>query len=152
MIHTARPDPSLLEFSLQCTAEWRSPQQNVLLEGPDPSTRAVLRVLAPRLRAPVRWKSPEARFAAPAGKVGALILQNVDALCADEQRQLLHWIDARPETQIVSTAACRLFDLVASWNGLAGFLAKPVMAHPVPPTDCGIPPRKNTRHSAPLRM
>lgn len=114
MIHSARLDHSpLLEFSLHCTAEWRSPQHNVLLEGPAASTDAVLRLLAPHLHAPVIWKPRGAPFEFPAGEVGALILQDVYDLTTQEQSRLLTWIDANPDVQIVSTTACRLFALVA---------------------------------------
>jgi len=114
VIHSARLDHSpLLEFSLHCTAEWRSPQHNVLLEGPAASTDAVLRLLAPHLHAPVIWKPRGAPFEVPAGEVGALILQDVYDLSTQEQSRLLAWIDANPDVQIVSTTACRLFALVA---------------------------------------
>ena len=113
MIHSAKLDHSpLLEFSLHCTAEWRSPQHNVLLEGPAASTDAVLRLLAPHLHA-VMWKPRGAPFEVPAGDIGALILQDVDGLSAQDQSQLLTWIDANPDVQIVSTTAYRLFALVA---------------------------------------
>jgi sigma54-dependent transcription regulator len=114
VIHSARFDHSpLLEFSLHCTAEWRSPQHNVLLEGPEASTDAVLRLLAPHLQGPVIWKARGATFEIPAGDVGALILQDVDGLSTQEQSRLLTWIDASPDVQIVSTTAYRLFALVA---------------------------------------
>jgi hypothetical protein len=114
VIHSARIDHSpLLEFSLHCTAEWRSPQHNVLLEGPATSTDAVLRILAPHLQGPVMWKPRGAAFEVPAGDVGALILQDVDGLSAQEQSRLLTWIDANPDVQIVSTTEYRLFALVA---------------------------------------
>lgn len=113
MIHSARLDHPLLEFSLHCTAEWRSPQHNVLLEGPEASTDAVLRLLAPHLHAPVIWKPRGASFEVPAADIGALILQDVDGLSPQEQSRLLTWIDANPEAQIVSTTAYRLFALVA---------------------------------------
>ena len=113
MIHSAKLDHSpLLEFSLHCTAEWRSPQHNVLLEGPAASTDAVLRLLAPHLHA-AKWKPRGASFEVPAGDIGALILQDVDGLSPQEQSQLLTWIDANPDVQIVSTNAHRLFALVA---------------------------------------
>jgi hypothetical protein len=114
MIQSAKLDHSpLLEFSLHCTAEWRSPQHNVLLEGSEASTAAVLRVLAPHLRPPVIWVRSGGPFELPCGAVGALILQDVDGLSAEEQARLLTWIDATPGAQIVSTTAAPLFTLVA---------------------------------------
>jgi hypothetical protein len=114
MIQSAKLDHSpLLEFSLHCTAEWRSPQHNVLLEGSEASTAAVLRVLAPHLRPPVIWIRSRAPHELPCGDVGALILQDVDGLRAEDQRRLLEWIDKTPGTQVVSTTAARLFALVA---------------------------------------
>jgi sigma54-dependent transcription regulator len=85
----------------------------VLLEGPAASTDAVLRLLAPHLRGPVMWKTRGVPFDVPAGDIGALILQDVDGLSAHEQSRLLTWIDARPDAQIISTTAYRLFGLVA---------------------------------------
>ena len=114
MIQSAKLDHTpLLEFSLHCTAEWRSPQHNVLLEGSEASTAAVLRVLAPHLRSPVVWLRSGARFELPCGNVGALILEDVDRVSEEEQARLLTWIDATPGAQIVSTTAARLFTLVA---------------------------------------
>jgi transcriptional regulator of acetoin/glycerol metabolism len=59
------------------------------------------------------WKPRGAAFEVPAGDVGALILQDVDGLSAQEQSRLLTWIDANPDVQIVSTTEYRLFALVA---------------------------------------
>src|SRR6266516_7030172 len=93
----------LLEFSLSCTAEWRSPQHNVLLEGPEASTVATLRLLAPHLRAPVIWKPRGAPFEPPRSDVGALILEDIEALSWAEQTRLLEWIDVTARAQVVST-------------------------------------------------
>ena len=114
MFESAKLDHSpLLEFSLHCTAEWRSPQHNVLLEGSEASTTAVLRVLAPHLPPPVVWIRSGAPHELPCGDVGALILQDVDRLSEEEQARLLAWIDKTPGTQVVSTTAARLFTSVA---------------------------------------
>jgi len=114
MMDSTRVDSApLLEFSLSCTGEWRCPQHNVLLEGPEASTVATLRLLAPHLRAPVIWKPRGAPFEPPTSDVGALILEDVDALSWDEQTRLLEWIDVTPRAQVVSTTAHSLFTLVS---------------------------------------
>ena len=113
MINRESFDPSpLLEVSLLCTAEERSAPHALMLEGPEASTEAVLRFLEPCFREPVMWKRRGAPLEVPAGEIGVLILQDVDGLTAEEQSNLVRWIDANPHTKIVSTTAHRLFPLV----------------------------------------
>ena len=86
----------------------------MLLEGPEPSTDATLHLLTPHLSETVEWKRPGAPLELPASDVGALILQDVSGLGAEEQTQLLMWLAAASRrTQIVSTTAHSLFALVA---------------------------------------
>src|SRR5262249_31554924 len=103
----------LLAFSFRSTVEWRSPRHNVLLEGSEPSTLAVLRLLQPHLPEPVIRKRRGSLLQLPDGDIGALILEEVSDLSGDEQARLLAWIDSRCQTQIVSTSACPLFARVA---------------------------------------
>jgi len=113
MIQSGKLDSSpLLAFSFRSTVEWRCPRHNVLLEGPEASTLAVLRLLQPHLPAPVIHRAKGAPFQVPSGEVGALILEDVGGLGAEEQARLLAWIDLRPLTQIVSTTAYPLFAFV----------------------------------------
>jgi len=113
MIHSATLDSSpLLAFSFRSTVEWCSPRHNVLVEGPEVSTLAVLHLLQPHLPAPVIRRAKGAPFQVPPGEVGALILEDVGGLGAEEQARLLAWIDLRPLTQIVSTTAYPLFAFV----------------------------------------
>ena len=113
MIHSAKLDSSpLLAFSFRSTVEWCSPRHNVLLEGPEVSTLAVLHLLQPHLPTPVIRRAKGAPFQVPPGEVGALILEDVGGLGAEEQARLLAWIDLRPLTQIVSTTAYPLFAFV----------------------------------------
>ena len=112
MIHSAKLDSSpLLAFSFLSTVEWRSPRHNVLLEGSEASTLALLRLLQPHLPAPVIRRGQGASLQVT-GDVGALILEDVGGLSAEEQARLLAWIDCRPLTQIVSTSARPLFAFV----------------------------------------
>jgi hypothetical protein len=114
MMPDAKVDSSpLLAFSFHSTVEWRSPRHNVLLEGPEASTLAVLRLLRPHLAEPVIRRGQGAPLQLPAGDVGALILEEVSDLTGDEQTRLLAWIDCRSQTQIVSTTARPLFARVA---------------------------------------
>jgi hypothetical protein len=112
MLERARCSSPLFEFSLHCAAEWIGAHHNLLLEGAETSTVAVLRLVAPDLRAPVMWKRPGVPFAFPADEIGTLILEDVDGLSPEEQTRLLRWIEAKPLTKIVSTTARPLFALV----------------------------------------
>ena len=103
----------LLAFSFRSTVEWRSPRHNVLLEGSEPSTLAVLRLLEPHLPEPVIRQARGSPLQLPEGDIGALILEEISDLSGDEQARLLAWIDGRCRTQIVSTTARPLFARVA---------------------------------------
>jgi hypothetical protein len=103
----------LLAFSFRSTVEWRSPRHNVLLEGSEPSTLAVLRLLEPRLPGPVIRRGRGSPLQLPDGDIGALILEEVSDLSGDDQARLLAWIDRRSQTQVVSTTARPLFPRVA---------------------------------------
>jgi hypothetical protein len=103
----------LLAFSFRSTVEWRSPRHNVLLEGPEPSTLAVLQLLEPHLPEPVIRRGRGSPLQLPDGHIGALILEDVSDLSGDEQARLLAWIGGRCQTQIVSTTARPLFARVA---------------------------------------
>ena len=96
--------------------EWRilrAHRHNVLLEGPASATNAVLRLLQPHIREPIRWGRPHRALTLPSGEAGALILRNVTALSADDQKRLLEWIvRTGSHTQIVSTTDRPLFALV----------------------------------------
>jgi Sigma-54 interaction domain len=112
MLERARCPSPLFEFSLHFAAEWIGAHHNLLLEGAEASTVAVLRLVAPDLPAPVMWKRPGAPFSFSAADVGTLILQDVDGLSPEEQTQLLKQTEARPHAKIVSTTAHPLFALV----------------------------------------
>jgi hypothetical protein len=98
-------------------AEWFSlctTRHNVLLEGMEASTAAVLTLLDPYLCEPVAWRRPHAPLEFPIGKCGALVVQEVGTLDAKEQAQLLMWLDdSRHRAQIVATTDRSLFPLVA---------------------------------------
>jgi Sigma-54 interaction domain len=114
---SARLDPSaLFAFSLSCPPdERRYPPHNMLLEGPEASTGAVLRLLVPRLCKPVVWKRGGEPFARPTGEIGTLILEDASNLDRDGQAQLLRWLDdVNPRPRIVCTTARPLFGLVGS--------------------------------------
>jgi Sigma-54 interaction domain len=96
--------------------EWgslRREQCNLLLEGPEEVTDAVLLLLRPHLQAPILWKRRRAPLDLPAGKGGTLILQDVATLGTDEQRRVLKWLDETRQPTIVSTTTIPLFPLVA---------------------------------------
>jgi sigma54-dependent transcription regulator len=97
-------------------AEWRilrAHRHNVLLEGPATATNAVLCLLQPHIREPVRWRRPQRALALPSGETGALIVKDVTELSVDDQSRLFEWtVGAGSQTQIVSTTARPLFALV----------------------------------------
>ncbi|MGE3510651.1 MAG: hypothetical protein AB7N65_17395 [Vicinamibacterales bacterium] len=85
----------------------------MLLDGPDDSTRHLLRLLEPYLTTPVLWRSLPAALARPAEGCGTLVLQNVGTLGRSDQTDLRRWLDDSGEhTQVVSTSARALFPLV----------------------------------------
>jgi hypothetical protein len=97
-------------------SEWRSlrkQQCNLLLEGSEELTDAVLLLLKPHLREPILWKRPGAPLELHACKGDTFILQDVATLSADEQRRLLKWLDETRQPTVVSTTTIPLFPLVA---------------------------------------
>ena len=107
----------LCKFSPDSTTDWPSvcaAHHNVLLEGPGPVMKSVLRLLKPHLREPVVWRHSGVPFELPTIEVGTLVLQDVGDLRAEEQTRLYRWLDDNSQrTQIVSTTAHPLFALVA---------------------------------------
>jgi hypothetical protein len=100
--------------------EWRlllNSRANVLLEGPDRAIDRVVAVLSPHLRSPIQTCPHWAPEAVP--REGTLILGNVETLSAQEQRNLLFWLDdAGAAVQVVSVSSTPLFRRVVE----GGFL------------------------------
>ena len=95
--------------------EWRSlrrHQCNLLIEGPEEVTEAVLLLLKPHLKEPILWKRRGAPLEFPAAKGDTLILQDVGTLRTDEQQRVLEWLDGTREPTVVSTTTIPLFPLV----------------------------------------
>ena len=89
-------------------------RHHIMLEGPQAWTDAVMLCLQPHFRPPVMRNPSGAAFHVSCGNAGALILQDVDRLSADEQTRLLDWMSgASRDTKIVSTTALPLFPFVA---------------------------------------
>ena len=106
-------DISPLE-SYQC--EWRVLRKhrcNVLVEGENAVTKAVLRLLLPYAREPVAWQQPYAPLELPDRRTNTFILRNAASLSVNDQARLLDWSgDTHGRTQIISTSASPLFTLV----------------------------------------
>jgi len=108
----------LSKTDMPYAAEWRSLRSrsrrcNLLLEGPEEDTDAVLALLKPHLREPILWQRRGAPLELPVGKSDTLILQDVAALGPVEQRRLIAWLDETGQfTQVVSTTTNALFPLV----------------------------------------
>jgi Sigma-54 interaction domain len=104
------------KFSVASTPEWRgvcARHHNMLLEGPEDSTKEALLLLKPHLRKPVVWARSQTPFELPAGECGGLVLQDVAALGRQEQAGLLAWLeDPTDRKQVVATTAHPLFPLV----------------------------------------
>jgi len=98
--------------------EWRllSEQScNVLIEGTEDATDAVLRQLQPHIREPIASHQPPATLDLPSGEIRALILKNAAALSSYQQRHLLAWMqETGSRTRIISTSPRSLFTLVES--------------------------------------
>ena len=96
--------------------EWRIVGEhscNVLLEGDVTTTDALLRLMHPHLREPIRWHRPPVRLDLPKGQTGTLIVRGAGALSVDEQRRLLMWSRGTGlTTRLISTTPRPLFALV----------------------------------------
>ena len=104
------------DHSSATTLEWRGAREarlNVLLEGPAHATQASLRLLLRDLGGPVATNRAGSRLELPSD-CGALILENIAALDADEQTRLHEWLESSGRyPQVVSTAVDSLFPRVA---------------------------------------
>jgi hypothetical protein len=95
----------------------RSSRANVLLVGAEPAVVSLVGALVPAPPAGVMVRCDDDKLRLPANnaKVATVVLQGVEALCADAQRRLLEWLDAaKSETQVISTAGAPLLPLVES--------------------------------------
>lgn len=96
--------------------DWRraaTAGHNILVEGPEAAVRAVLRLLVPRLLAPVTWQPRGIPLAFPVDECGALVLQNIAGLDAHDQARLRAWLDEPTHrTQVVSVTPYPLLPLV----------------------------------------
>lgn len=106
-------DNSLLDA---CPAEWqmlRHYPHNVLVEGPVAATNALVRLLHPHFREPSNSTQPHRPLELPGRETGSLVLRDVSAVDADDQRRLFEWLnDTGAATQIISTSPCPLIALV----------------------------------------
>jgi len=102
-------EPFQTEWKILCKH-----RHSVLLEGPVPTTNALLLLLHPHIRKPTVWNDPLEPLELPSGETGALIIRGVAGLSADDQVRLLAWLGGSgSRTQIVSTTERRLSTLVA---------------------------------------
>ena len=103
--------------SLPSMAEWRSicaSRHNVLLEGPQACTEAVLHLLKPYLDKPVTLKRSGAPLELHTAKRGALVMHDIGAFSGLEQDRMLGWLDdPQSRAQVVCTTTEPLFPLVA---------------------------------------
>lgn len=106
----------LCHLAPDCEPEWdsiTSAHHNVLLEGPQATTRSALVLLVPYLSEPVVWRRPGEALEFEAGPCRTLIVEDVGALDAQEQTRFGGWLDsARRRVQVLSTNRDALFSLV----------------------------------------
>jgi hypothetical protein len=90
------------------------PRVNLLLIAPDGVVRFVLESLLLDLKEPiVRWRPGDRLVLPPAADTGTLVLQEAGALSAEDQLQLLDWLEqAEGRTQVVSTSTTALLPRV----------------------------------------
>jgi hypothetical protein len=88
---------------------------NVLVVGPNPLVRNVLSLVAPDARRDTAVPCQGGRLQLPqvSSRPTVLVVYDVDALSAAEQRRLLDWMEAAStRTQVLSTASIPLLPLV----------------------------------------
>ena len=112
-MNAATETNTLLEPDGTEWASLRAHRHNVLIEGQVASTHAVLRLLQPHIDTPIMWRPPHARLELTLRGAGALILEEVGTLTAEDQTRLLSYLDATSHPQVVSTNERPLFTLVA---------------------------------------
>ncbi|OFV90069.1 MAG: hypothetical protein A3H95_16930 [Acidobacteria bacterium RIFCSPLOWO2_02_FULL_64_15] len=102
-IAAAMPDLSLDKWRVMLT---RRP--NVLIEGPETATEAVLGALRAYCREPVEYWGDTLGGRRPP----TLIVRDAAALTATDQQRLLRWLDLGERSQVLSTTTQPLFSLV----------------------------------------
>jgi sigma-54-interacting transcriptional regulator len=96
-------------------ATLRAHRHNLLIEGPVAATHAVLLLMQPHLGSPIVWRQPHTRVELAGNGAGALILEDVGSLTAEDQVRLIRFLDGRgSRRQIVCTAERPLFPRVAA--------------------------------------
>jgi hypothetical protein len=100
-----RPSPAEIDWSLLAD---RRP--NVLLSGPGDAAHAFIDAVTPYLQSPVQALACDAHLKLPPGD-GTVILDCLDALDRDQQRELLEWLDdpRRAQTQVISISPTPLY-------------------------------------------
>jgi hypothetical protein len=84
-------------------------QPNLLIVGHERATQAAMLRILPSLAAPVHSVALPGQLELPDRGAGTLVLHNVVALSHDQQQQLLHWLEERSGTCVVSTATPDVF-------------------------------------------
>ena len=110
---TSRPYSESDSVSLSAASDLnvaRTTRANVLVVGPEPLVKNVLKLVAPATRHEGIVQSREGRLRLPSPlRPSTVVVQDVDALTTAEQRQLLEWLDApNTRTQVISTASTPL--------------------------------------------
>ena len=92
----------------------RATRANVLVVGPEPLVKNVLKLVAPGTRRDGPVQSREGRLRLPSPwRPSTVVVEDVDALTMAEQRELLEWLDAPTTgTQVISTASMPLLSRV----------------------------------------
>lgn len=116
--YSSRPFSSANSAPLSAAKDLKMAQAahtNVLVVGPNPIVKKVLSLVAPDARRDTAVQCQGGRLQLPqvSSRPTMLVVHDVDALTAAEQRTLLDWLEAAStRTQVVSTASVPLLPLV----------------------------------------
>ncbi|HKT81033.1 MAG TPA: hypothetical protein VJP86_12490, partial [Vicinamibacterales bacterium] len=95
----------------------RDKRPNVLITGAEQAVAALLDQMRPLLQGPLTTVhvNPDRLFdIARLPRHGTVIIRNLSALCAEDQRRLHDWLtQVSHDTQVVATSSNRLFAMVA---------------------------------------
>jgi transcriptional regulator of aromatic amino acid metabolism len=125
---TAYRRPEFLPPHLR--AEWDAVcrgHHNFLMVGTPSATDEMFAAMTPHLRKPLQLYSPKPGVSVPRPVEGTLVVSEAARLDADQQAQLLRWLDEfdqRGRVQVVSLTARPLFSLVETGAFLADLYYK----------------------------
>ena len=107
--------------AFESTGEWRvftATKANTLMLGEPLAVTRILNAAWLTLSRPVFWCDGP-RLTLPTGQAGTFVLWRLDALDAEDQGQLLEWLDRRGPARVLARAPRSVFPLVQQGQFLA---------------------------------